>query len=674
MSQSNAPQIDFSKYADWLRSRAGRFTAGPPQLLSQYGIQLEDWRIKPIASIYGLAELTGVPTLYRWWQAILQNKPISEVEREYFQRIAKELQQAGVNANEQTLATRINQATMQGVLTALPLAVPLSRAEAAALAKALGAGFGFVGGPTAIIRAEQGHREEALRAFIETGLAGTALADLAASLRSLAAGIAPERLGAVRQQILRQQRQLAQWRDPEGEAFMKQIEEALLALKQGDTSKYDSLLKQFDEWQKTISEFNKLYELKQKGQLTPEDEARYTKLLQEVAKIKDKYDWLKAYIESARELELRTRQQQFESRTVEDLAKAAGEMPPGPPPRDWFERLQKMDVDLLHRIVQDPRVLSRYARRFGVDEQTLAERAALLLRERQWENLAKLPQEELRRILMDRNLLKKYATELGVDEEKLMAAIEQWLQGRSRLTSPEPPEAAKPPELPKPPEGTTPPRPPELYRPPELEVEPRRGQVQVVRVEGRPTVERLDILPPVEARLRYLLRRRGRPTDERILLDWERIREEMQRTTGRDRDRATTEQARDTDKTTGTTPDRTRDDTTHTPDRTTDTTPGKTTTDTQKVTERVVEREVVVLDRNTLRMFIPALPVTVFVMPAASVLAFISRAVGAPVTLPPDVPRPLPRENFGSWLDRVFSGTGFTWRSLAAQREAFVFA
>jgi len=45
-----------------------------------------------------------------------------------------------------------------------------------------------------------------------------------------------------------------------------------------------------------------------------------------------------------------------------------------------------------------------------------------------------------------------------------------------------------------------------------------------------------------------------------------------------------------------------------------------------------------------------------------------------PVALAPGLPKPSPRESFGAWLDRVFAGTGFKWRSLAAQRETFIFA
>ena len=32
------------------------------------------------------------------------------------------------------------------------------------------------------------------------------------------------------------------------------------------------------------------------------------------------------------------------------------------------------------------------------------------------------------------------------------------------------------------------------------------------------------------------------------------------------------------------------------------------------------------------------------------------------------------RCSFANWLDRVYAGSGFSWRSLAAQRETFVFA
>jgi hypothetical protein len=673
-TQLNVPQLDFSQYADWLKWRAGRFTAGPPQLLSQYGIQLEDWRIKPIASLYGLAEITGIPALIRWGQAVLQNRPIAEVEKEYYQRIANELQQAGIGVSEEAMRRRVEQAAMHAAAAALPLAVPTSRAEAVALAKSLGVGFGFVGAPTAFIRTAQGHPDETLKAFIETGLAGTVLTDAALILRNLAAGATPEALAAVRRQIAQQQRRLAGWRDPE-ETFVKEIEETLLALKQGDTSKYDKLLRQFEEWHAKIEEFRKLYEARQKGQLTPEDEARYTKLLKEVSEIRDKYDLLKQYIDAARELGLEAgaRRAELEARTISDLANAAQAAPPGPPQKDLMQWLLRLDYDLLQKLVKNPQRLAKYARRFGVDEQTLAERAALLLRERQWENLANLPDSELKKILMDEALLKKYASEFNISEDALRTRLEELLQQHMGVKPPESPPEKPPiepirrPELSKPPETQ--------FRPPETEVETRGGQVLIVRPEEEPrlTVRRLEDLPSAEARLRYLLRRRR--LDEETARDWNRLRSEVDQqklrkeTPNKTRDEAPSktrdeETSVETGKTRDETPGKTKDEA---PSKTVDETPGKTV-------DRTVEREVVVLDRNTLRMFIPALPAYVFTLPVPMVLAMISRAVGTPIALAPGLPKPSPRESFANWLDRVYSGSGFSWRSLAAQRETFVFA
>jgi hypothetical protein len=223
------------------------------------------------------------------------------------------------------------------------------------------------------------------------------------------------------------------------------------------------------------------------------------------------------------------------------------------------------------------------------------------------------------------------------------------------------PEAKPPIEPIKPPETQ--------FRPPETEVETRGGQVLVVRAEEEPrlTVRRLDDLPTVQARLQYLLRRRRR-LDEEAARDWNRLREEAD---GQQRPR---EEARreDTARTTDETPNKTRDET---PAKTVDETPNKTADETlAKTADRAVEREVLVLDRDALRMLIPALPAPIFAMPAAAVLPLLSRIVGMPVALAPGLPKPSPRESFANWLDRVFAGTGFTWRSLAAQREAFVFA
>jgi hypothetical protein len=258
---------------------------------------------------------------------------------------------------------------------------------------------------------------------------------------------------------------------------------------------------------------------------------------------------------------------------------------------------------------------------------------------------------------MDESLLKKYAAEFNVSEDKLRVLIEDALQKRLGVKPPEPPPE-KPPIEPIRRSETQ-------YRPPE--VEGGRGRVLVVRAEEelKPAVRRLDDLPTVEARLRHLLRRRR--LDEEAARDWNRLREEA--TGGRQRPRE-----EEPNRTRDEVPGKTRDDT---PGRTTDETPNKTTDETPtKTVDRTVERtteRVVVVDRDALRMFIPALPASVFAMPAAAVLAVISRAAGAPIMLAPNIPRPLPRESFANWLDRVF-GSGFSWRSLAAQRETFAFA
>ena len=676
-----------------------------------------------------MAELTGVPTLYRWLRAIAERRPIHEIEREYFEPLYRQLQQlaapgllrletpqlrgvvpvdyiaegkrappvqaqidpeyvrkmlqeVGAPTSPEDVAGQVAGRSVVLSLTALPGLAGLTKEAAKQLAKIAAAGFGVGGTGAAVARAAQGFPEEVPGAFFEVGLASTVVADVANALRALAASVsAPQLRAAARQVLLRRQAGSGPpWRDPEGEAFIKEVEGAILALKRGDTSKYDALLKQFEEWQAKIEEFRRLYEAKQRGQLTPEDEARYTKLLKEVAEIRDKYDLLKQYIETAREtgIEAGARRAELEARTIEDLARAAQEAPPGPPPKDWMQWLQRLDVGFLLKLTKDPNMLAKYARRFGVDEQTLAERAVLMLRGRQWENLANMPQDELKKILMDEQLLKKYASEFNVSEDKLRAFIEDVLQGRVGVKPPEPtPE--KPPIEPK----REQPKPPETqFRPPETEghtVTTREGQVLIVRPkeeEPQLTVKRLDDsnLPTVEARLRYLLRRRRR-LDEEAARDWNRLREEA--TGGQRRTREDT--ARTTDETPGRTTDETPNRTTdNTPDRTTDNTPTKTVDETPtKTVDRTVERvteKVTVVDRDTLRMFIPLLPASVFAMPAAVVLPLLSRVVGSPIALAPGIPRPLPRESFANWLDRVFAGSGFSWRSLAAQRETFVFA
>jgi hypothetical protein len=331
-----------------------------------------------------------------------------------------------------------------------------------------------------------------------------------------------------------------------------------------------------------------------------------------------------------------------------------------------------VDLDFLQKLAQDPGMLSRYAWRFGVDEQTLAERAALFLRERRWERLAEMPPEELKKILTDESLLKKYAGEFGVDVDRLRAFIEDALQARMGVKAPAPEKPpAEPRSMPEKPIERAGPGKEHQFKPPETEVEARGGQVLIVRAkeeELKPLIRRLEELPTVQARPRALLmHRRGRGEAE-----LQRPRgDEVEQTPGKVRDEAVFDR---------TTPNRAADEAPDrtpvtTPDRTTDVTPVKTTDRTvEREVQRVAEREVLVLDRDALRLIVPALPASVFAMPVAVVLPMISRIAGMPVALAPGIPRPSPRESFGAWLDRVFAGTGFNWRALAMQKETFVFA
>jgi hypothetical protein len=284
----------------------------------------------------------------------------------------------------------------------------------------------------------------------------------------------------------------------------------------------------------------------------------------------------------------------------------------------------------------------------------------LLLRERQWENLANMPSEELKKILMDEALLKKYASELGTSEDALRAKVEELLQQRMGFKAPEPqPTPERPPIEPvRRPEA----KPPETqFRTPETEVEGGRGQTLIVRPkeEPGPAVRRLEELPEVQARLRALLRRRLKEEETgRVRVETEDVQ------APKARPKASEEQA-----------PRARDE--QVSATRTEAAP-KTAAEVRTANtaaQRVAEgEEVLVLDRDALRTLASALPAQAFAMPAVQVLAYISHIVGMPIALAPGIPRPSPRESFGAWLDRVFAGTGFTWRSPATQKETFVFA
>ncbi len=682
-------------------------TASPPQMQRTDPTTLTLMR-EHMLNVHALFELTGVPTLYRWGRAIWERRPIHEVEHEYFERIFRQLQQlgaaparlevpqlrgvvpadyiaegrhappvqapqivaldvpedvrrrlqaVGVPTSPEDVAGQVAGRSLVLAAAVLPPGLAgMTRETAKQLAKVAAVGFGVGGTGAAVTRTVQGFPEEAPKAFLEVGLASTVVGDVAAVFRNLARLPAHNidsliravrgRVGATREATVR-------------DDFMREVEGALLALKRGDTSKYDSLVRQMEEWQKKLAEFEELYKLKQEGRLPPEHERRYYDLLAEVSKIRDKYELLKQYIETARELGLETRGRylEFQQRTLEDLARAARETPLGPPPRDLMQWLQRVDLDFLQRLARDQNLLARYARRFGVDEQALAERAALVLRERQWERLAELPSEELKKMLMDEALLRKRAAELNVGEDRLRAFIEDVLQRRMGVRPPEPQPERPPVELIR--------RVEDQKRLPDTEglVTTREGQVLIVRPREEVRVVRVEELPDVQARLRALLRRRlAEEPQQRAAAVKEgevaQVRRQKDEQTLRVRDadeqaprvRSAEEQA-----------PRVREE------------QAVRVGEEQDVAVRAVA-ERVVLDRDALRAVVPALPAYVFTMPAPVVLAMISRAVGAPIALAPGLPRPSPRETFGAWLDRVFAGTGFTWRSLAAQRETFVFA
>jgi len=565
-------------------------TAPPPQIPSIDPNTLAQIREHMFTSL-GLFELTGLPQLYRWGMAIWTGRPYSEIERQYFEPffrqltalgaagqppklevppsppappvpadyvfekkrappavtnvpdrlknilapeedIKRQLQKAGLITSPEDVAAEVAGRSLLLSLAAVPGLAGMSREALKRLAAEAAVGFGVAGAGAAATRTVQGYPQEALPAFLEVGLSSTVLADIANALRSLAK-LPAAQLGALRQQALALRGQRGggvgglTWRDPEAEAFINEINDAIMRLKRGDTSKYDALVKQFEEWQKTVDEFNKLYELRQRGPLPPEDEARYTKLLKEVAVIRDRYETLKSYIDAAREMGIETQgralaaQLEFEGRTLSDLARAAQEMPPGLV-RDLLRRLHEMDLDNLLRLTKDPNLLSRLAKRFGVDEQLLAERAMAVYRSRQWEKLAQLPPDELQRILTDREALRRLAADYSLPEDELMVRLEEFLRQRKLGVSqpkPQPVEQPKPPEaatLERPPiESLRTERPPEAGRPPETEgfATTREGQVLLLRPEEepRPLVRRLEDLPSLQARLRYLLRRRVRP-------------------------------------------------------------------------------------------------------------------------------------------------------------------
>jgi hypothetical protein len=302
-----------------------------------------------------------------------------------------------------------------------------------------------------------------------------------------------------------------------------------------------------------------------------------------------------------------------------------------------------VDLDFLQRLVRDQGLLGRYARRFGIDEQTLAERAALVLRERQWESLANLPSDELKKILMDEAALRRYADELGIDIDKLRVRVEELLQRRMGVRLPEPQPERPPIEPVRPTEHQ--------FRPPE--VEGGRGQVLLLRTEKelKPlAVKRLEVLPTPGARLQHLLSRTRR------------VEEGLQR--------VHTVRGEEPGRTRNVVPGRTADDVADKvrdvpdqPPRTDQPTLSRTEVDEVVRTRVVTERE--------LARFVPYLPPMLFALPVAVALPaaaqIISQVVGAPVALrlPPPPSGSMP---FGAYLRSILPRVG--WGGV--QREVYV--
>ena len=736
--------FELPKLMPW---RGLNVTAPPPQ------IKWTDWNTMALMreyaiNAYALAELTGIPPLYRWGKAIWTGRPYPEIEKEYFEPlykqlqdigaaapnfnlkvnippappipadyivdkkreppviinvpkdvsnilaspddIKKKLQEMGMPTSPEDVATQVASRSMVLALTAVPGLAGMTREAARQLATAALLGFALPGTGAAATRTVQGYPNEALHAFFEVGLASTVVGDALAALKGLPALIRGGKISVdsllnnVRGNMPRSAR-------PETDPFVKELEDAVLRLKQGDTSKWDELVRQVEDWQKKLQEFEYLDTLRKAEALAPGQEKRYYELMSEVVQIKDKYDYLKTFVDQVRAAGIEERGRwvadynRFTSwrTTTSDLAAAATTMPPGPV-RDVYKLLSEMDYERLWRIIKNPTARANLAKRLGVDELELAQQASVFLRQKELEKLVELSPDELNKILTDADFRKMIADKLHISEDDLMNRVEDILQQRRlSATSPEPksPSTEQPKSLetqpaPQPIESPKPDvRPPRSsprremqFRSPEVETEvgTRGGQVLIVKPkeESRsPAVNRLDGLPDAQTRLR-MLRRRLREVDEGGRL---KLRDdaavgggdvENAGTPGRTRDGegqpTRTDQPARTDQ-----PTRTDQ-----PNRTdaTDTTRVADTTNTDGSTV-VTERDLVQL--------VPYLPPTLLSLPVAvalpAVAQIISQIVGAPVSLrlppPPSGSMPL-----GMYLRTLLS----RMPSMARQREIFV--
>jgi len=417
-------------------------TAPPPQMPRIDPAALTMMR-EHVINVHALAELTGVPTLYRWGRAIWERRPIHEIEHEYFERVYRHLQQlgaavpqpprlevpqrgiipadyvaegarkppptvpdrvsaiiapdlpedlkrrlhaVGVPTSPEDVAGQVAGRSLVLALTAVPGFTGMTKEAAKQLVGITAAGFGVPGAGAAATRTVQGFPEEAPRAFFEVGLASTVVGDIASIMRALPGMVrggkvsVDEALNNVKSNMPPTLRD-----SPEVVQFMRELDDALARLKRGDTSKYDELLRQLDDWQKKLQEFEYLSVLKKAEALPPGQERRFYELMNEVDKIKDKYDVLKAFIDEVRSAGTEERGRWVADyirftgwrATTSDLAAAAAEMPPGLA-RDLFNLLADKDLASLQRILYDHKARANLARRLGVDEETLLEHASMI--------------------------------------------------------------------------------------------------------------------------------------------------------------------------------------------------------------------------------------------------------------------------------------------------------
>ena len=696
-------------------------TAPPPHLRWTDPTTTALWR-EHLINTHALFELTGIPTLYRWGRAIWERRPIHEIEKEYYEPIFRQLQEVGaavprlprleapqprgiipadyvaegarkppptvpdkasaiiapdlpedlkrrlramgVPASADDVAERVAGRSLVLALTAVPGFAGMTKEAARQLASIAAVGFGVPGAGAAATRTVQGFPEEAPRAFLEVGLASTVVGDIANIMRALPGMIRSGRVPV--DGALKGARDNLPARSPEADRFMRELEDAVMRLKRGDTSRYDELLRQLDDWQKKLQEFEYLSVLKKAEALPPGQERRFYELMNEVDKIRDKYGVLKAFIDEVRSagIEERGRWVAEYNRftdwrtTVSDLARAAAEAPPGPV-RDAFKVLSEMDYERLRRIVLDPAARANLARRLGTDEQTLAQHASVFFKQREVERvLSELPPDELRRVLTDRELLKKYADRLGLTEEGLMVRIEEVLQ--QRAPPKEPP--IHPPAVPKP-EARPPPverRFMHQRREPEtggVEVSTKDGQILIVKnreeavkpaVRDVVEVKDLDVQMPKPA-----VRDKDAVGQRRRVKDVEVGGARTTRVQDRDAVRADDVAAGRTDQPTA--------------GRTDQPVVGRTS---DVAVVGVGGGAVVVTERELVR-FVPYLPPALLSMPVAVALPaavrIISQIVGAPVSLklppPPSGSMPL-----GAYLRSILPRGGWG----GAQREVYV--